>query len=256
MPAALGAESLSVAATGRPLPRCLPPRRSDPAAGFAAGGLSLRAALRCGRAYAAGGLSLRAGVRCGLPVAACGLSPARPIGCPQLTPARACARPPFRPPAQSAAAGPAAPCLARSVGFGGRLPLAAFPRAALAGGAAALTACFLLPCLPRGGRRSPRCLPAMLRLTRCARLAGGAARPPIPLALCAPWVVLRRARCSGCACVVLARGHRFKPPWRAAAPALRAPTSLSLSAHARKARKRAPPVPVFPRAPRPRWRAF
>ena len=85
------------------------------------------------------------------------------------------------------------------MGFGGRLPLAAFPRAALAGGAAALTACFLLPCLPRGGRRSPRFLPAMLRLSRFARLAGGAARPPYPLALRAAWVVLRRARCSGCA---------------------------------------------------------
>lgn len=104
----------------------------------------LRAAFRCGRPIAAGGLTLRAAYRCGRPFAAGGLSPARPFARPPsrplaLTPARAYARPPFRPPALSAAAGAAAPCLARSVGFGGRLPLAAFPLAALAGVAAALT---------------------------------------------------------------------------------------------------------------------
>lgn len=97
MPAALGAEFLSVAATGRPLPRCIPPRRAAPAAGCAAGGLSRRAALRCGRSYAAGGLSLRAAFRCGRSVAR---PPSRP---PALSAARAYARPRYRPPALSPA---------------------------------------------------------------------------------------------------------------------------------------------------------
>ena len=204
-----------MAATGRPLPRCLPPRRSDPAAGFAAGGLSLRAALRCGRAYAAGGLSLRAAFRCGLSFAR---PPSRP---PALSAARAYARPRLRPPALSPARSTTRRRARRSVsralrGFRRAFAACRVPTGRPSGRRGCADCIGFCARWARGRRRWPRFCWPMLRcsplLASRPRAAGGAARPPYPLALRAALVVLRRARCSCCACVVLARGHRFKPP--------------------------------------------
>ena len=167
-----------------------------------------RAAFRCGRPFAAVGRTLRAADCSVRPFAAGGLSPARPLARPPYRLPAAYARPRSRPPALS----PARP-------IGRRRARRSVSRA-LRGFRRAFAACRVRYARPswrrgcadctgfsarwaRGRRRWPRFCWPMLRcsplLTSRPRAAGVAARPPYPLALYAPWVALRRARCSGCA---------------------------------------------------------